>query len=821
MGIIDRIFGRGNDGIAAKALEKPAWWGNVWNTDTSAESGEYGDSPTGRVGAVKHNVWAYNCVQARMAAVAQAPMKLYRGVGDEKQEIEDHPVLDLLRIVNPVNLNARSFRRGIEQQLSLHGRCIIQKVRGVGGVRELYILPMNFLEVEEDAREWIKGFTWLPTNTLVPRADVIDINYPSMNGDVEADSPTSVALDSINRYNIADQAQSSIDKRGGQKGGMVIHPSGTIQADFDRARAEWDRWRKNPNNAGRDMHVSAGFDWRGDAFSSSEMQREERMHRIAKEIMAPYRVPPAAAGDFSDASVLANAGVQMRSLWDLFAVDECAFIAEELTYSLLHAEWPDTARAELYFEHDLSQIPAMREDNDSRVQRAIALNASNLASVNEARDIAGLEKSDDVAADRILMEASQADVVADPAPLMAIIQSFAAGAITEPAAATLLRIAAPNLTDDQVASLLTTVPKPEPAPMEAAPVEDEEMEDEEYADDEMDAFDAEDSEIDAEIDAILGEDAAKADGAFDEAKVERKGGQFAPKGAGESAESTPKKKRATTPEANKRMMDRRVSKAREVEASMTEDIARLDEAEANADDKLKKRIGKLRDRLKKRLTDAMTIIESNGATMPKRRRTSAVDKLLGSAEPKSATNDAVENLPVVKAVDASIDDPWTPPQAVQRAAEKGLKLREEFGRGGTMVGVARARDLSNGKRIPPETINRMLSYFARHEVDKQAEDFGNDSNPSPGYIAWLLWGGDAGQAWVNRIEREYPAETKALPYVDPVGLVAETLDGDELGIIEALHRGGVHDGVKASVKVPVFTIAGKAYASDEVMVRHA
>ena len=671
MGIMDRIFGRGNDGIAAKALEKPAWWGNVWNTDTSAESGEYGDSPTGRVGAVKHNVWAYNCVQARMAAVAQAPMKLYRGVGDEKQEIEDHPVLDLLRVVNPVNLNARSFRRGIEQQLSLHGRCIIQKVRGVGGVRELYILPMNFLEVEEDAREWIKGFTWLPTNTLVPRADVIDINYPSMNGDVEADSPTSVALDSINRYNIADQAQSSIDKRGGQKGGMVIHPSGTIQADFDRARAEWDRWRKNPNNAGRDMHVSAGFDWRGDAFSSSEMQREERMHRIAKEIMAPYRVPPAAAGDFSDASVLANAGVQMRSLWDLFAVDECAFIAEELTYSLLHAEWPDTARAGLYFEHDLSQIPAMREDSDSRVQRAIALNASNLASVNEARDIAGLEKSNDVAADRILMEASQADVVADPAPLMAIIQSFAAGAITEPAAATLLRIAAPNLTDDQVASLLTTVPKPEPAPMEAAPVEDSSMEDE------------------------------------------------------------------------------------------------------------------------------------------------------PDPEPELATNDAVENLPVVKAVDTSIDDPWTPPQAVQRAAEKGLKLREEFGRGGTMVGVARARDLSNGKRIPPETINRMLSYFARHEVDKQADDFGNDDNPSPGYIAWLLWGGDAGQAWANRIEREYPAETKALPYVDPVGLVAETLDGDELGIIEALHRGGVHDGVRASVKVPVFTVAGKAYAADTVMVRHA
>lgn len=817
MGIFDRWFGRS----AAKALERPAWWGNVWATDTESASGEYGDSPTGRVGAVKHNVWAYNCVQARMAAVAQAPMKLYRGQGDEREEVTEHPVLDLLRVVNPINLNARSFRRGIEQQLSMHGRCVIQKVRGVGGIRELYILPMNFLEVEEDAREWIRGFTWLPTNTLVRREDVIDIHYPSLSGEVEADSPTSVALDAINRYNLADTAQASIDKRGGQKGGMVIHPAGTIAADFERARMEWDRWRKNPNNAGRDMHVSAGFDFRADAFSATEMQREERMHRIAKEIMAPYRVPPAAAGDFRDASVLSNAGVQMRSLWDLFAVDECAFIAEELTYSLLHAEWPDAEREGLYFEHDLSQIPAMREDSDAKVQRAIALNAANLASVNEARDIAGLDKSDDAAADRILMEASQADVVADPAPLMGIIAQYASGVISEAAAATLLRIAAPNLTDDQVRALLTQTPKP--APVDRPAQEQAISEEEDEYDDELDSFDAEEDQIEAEVDAILsGEDeAAKADRMFDESKINRVGGKFAPKGASDSATAdAPKRMRNLSPEAKKRMLDRRVSRAREVEAEMKGDIQRLDEAAANADDRLKKRIERLKARLQKRLTDAMTIIESNGTTMPKRRRTSAVDKLLGSGD-QPAQNDAVANLPVVKAVDTSIDDPWTPPQAVQRAAEKGLELRRQFNRGGTEIGVARARDLSNGKRIPPETINRMLSYFARHEVDKEAENFGNDENPSPGYIAWLLWGGDPGYAWVKRIEREYPAEVKAFPYVDPVGLIAESIEGEELGIIDALHRGGVHDGLKASIKVPVFTIAGKAYLSSDVMVRHA
>jgi len=109
---------------------------------------------------------------------------------------------------------------------------------------------------------------------------------------------------------------------------------------------------------------------------------------------------------------------------------------------------------------------------------------------------------------------------------------------------------------------------------------------------------------------------------------------------------------------------------------------------------------------------------------------------------------------------AAAKNPWTPPQDVQRAASRGLALREKFGRGGTMVGVARARDLSNGKKIPIRTIMRMKSYFARHEVDKRADGWGDSSNPSPGWIAWLLWGGDPGRRWAERIASEYADEAK-------------------------------------------------------------
>jgi HK97 family phage prohead protease len=94
-----------------------------------------------------------------------------------------------------------------------------------------------------------------------------------------------------------------------------------------------------------------------------------------------------------------------------------------------------------------------------------------------------------------------------------------------------------------------------------------------------------------------------------------------------------------------------------------------------------------------------------------------------------------------------------PNDAMAKEAERGLAWRREFGRGGTEVGIARARDISNKENLSLDTVRRMSSYFARHEVDKEAEGFrpGEDGYPSNGRIAWALWSGDSGKSWASRI----------------------------------------------------------------------
>ena len=105
---------------------------------------------------------------------------------------------------------------------------------------------------------------------------------------------------------------------------------------------------------------------------------------------------------------------------------------------------------------------------------------------------------------------------------------------------------------------------------------------------------------------------------------------------------------------------------------------------------------------------------------------------------------------------------YAPNDAMVREARLGLGWRQTFGRGGTEVGVARARDIVNRRNLSITSIARMISFFARHEVDKDAQGFrpGEDGYPSAGRIAWALWGGDAGRAWATRIMRDYQSLTE-------------------------------------------------------------
>lgn len=413
--------------LATKSAVWPGGsWSQLWMSGNDAASGRqlvYADTPLGYINAVKYNPWASNCVTARAMSIASVPIKLYRRMPDhEPEEVADHPVLDLLIEVNPLNLDATSYKEQIQRQKALHGTAYTLKVRDSSdAVRELYVLPAHLVEMVPGG-EWVLGYRY--GGQMYPPEDIIRDYYMDDADPRLARSPTATALAAINRYTLADLSQESIDKRGGQGGGIVGVDFNVIEGDAKAFMAGWRAHRSDPRNAGDDAFLPPGFTYEAGVLTAQQMQREERSQRLIKEIMGAYSIPPSLAGDYSDASVLANAAQQSKNFWDTWGTPEVRRMAEVLTYDLLWDSWPETREAGLFLAPDLSVVPALQEDLEklagrkrTEVEAAGAALQAGIISVNEAREMIGQEPiNDPLADDALLITQASRPTFERPAP---------------------------------------------------------------------------------------------------------------------------------------------------------------------------------------------------------------------------------------------------------------------------------------------------------------------------------------------------------------------------------------------------------------------
>ena len=142
--------------------------------------------------------------------------------------------------------------------------------------------------------------------------------------------------------------------------------------------------------------------------------------------------------------------------------------------------------------------------------------------------------------------------------------------------------------------------------------------------------------------------------------------------------------------------------------------------------------------------------------------------------------------------------PAMPTEGMREEARRYRAWKEEGYDGGTEVAARRASQILSGDELSDDTIVTMSAWFARHEVDKQAEGFkvGEDGYPSPGRVAWAAWGGDAGKSWsdglVEKMDRAMVIGDGDRPY--PNEHAARLRDPDQYDSFRRRNDGG-GDGV--------------------------
>ena len=96
----------------------------------------------------------------------------------------------------------------------------------------------------------------------------------------------------------------------------------------------------------------------------------------------------------------------------------------------------------------------------------------------------------------------------------------------------------------------------------------------------------------------------------------------------------------------------------------------------------------------------------------------------------------------------------TYPQTATNNAKRMLEWREKYGddvRAGTPTGWRRASMLANREPLTIEMLNRIKSFFARHEGNQTIADRYKETPwRDNGFVSWNLWGGTAMRDWVNK-----------------------------------------------------------------------
>ena len=158
---------------------------------------------------------------------------------------------------------------------------------------------------------------------------------------------------------------------------------------------------------------------------------------------------------------------------------------------------------------------------------------------------------------------------------------------------------------------------------------------------------------------------------------------------------------------------------------------------------------------------------------PKDKKYITDNDLLPKGHPRSTKKSQELVLDLEKAKRYSHID-FKPPQSVADAAKLGLEYRkkaspsnrggltaEEAGKEGIGSGVQRAANLKNRHTMSPKTVRMMSRFFSRHEKNKAINPkFRGTPWNDKGYVAWLLWGGDPGRSWANKIIRQMEAADK-------------------------------------------------------------
>lgn len=349
--------------------------------------------------AYADRAWVYACMSSIAEALTLAPLRLVmESTTNDDTEIDEHPLLDLWKRPNPLT-NGILFREQYQLDKDATGNFFAEIVYGANSQPvELWRLdPTRVSIVVDPADGLIAGYLFDPGNAakkvpLDPH-QIWHSRYTNPYDDYRGMSPLSAARDAIIFDYNANRQVNAFFANGLRVSGVLTGPQTADPMEISLAEMLLNR--RHRGNSGSRALVLKG-DWNYQDLSSTPKDADwiQGAYKSREEICAVLNVPPVVAGDFLRATY-SNYDTALKDFWTGNIAGKYRRLDAELETYLLPLFYPDgRVPPGLCARHDLRATPAMMEDADAAMTRAVAGFQGGVLTLNEARSTIGQDALD-------------------------------------------------------------------------------------------------------------------------------------------------------------------------------------------------------------------------------------------------------------------------------------------------------------------------------------------------------------------------------------------------------------------------------------------
>ena len=345
----------------------------------------------------RQNAIVYRCVNEIANGAACIPFKAFQG----DTELDQHPILSLLRRPNPMQAGVEYFQ-AVYSYLLLSGNNYAIRSEVAGEVRELYLLRPDRIRIKPSKTTTPAGYEYViggkvvktyDADPLTGESEVKHMKLYNPLDDYYGLSPLMAACVDIDNHNAINKHNISLLNNGARpSGAIVFKPSNDrglpIQlSDGQRQQLQDDLnvKFKGPANAGRPLLLEGDFDWREMGLSPKDMDFLQQRNMAAKDIALCFGVPSQLIG-IPDSQTYANVQEARLALYEETIMPLARRVQSDLNEWLTPIYGDD-----IRIEYDFEAVPAMTERRRRVYENVTQAVREGIISRNEARERLGLE----------------------------------------------------------------------------------------------------------------------------------------------------------------------------------------------------------------------------------------------------------------------------------------------------------------------------------------------------------------------------------------------------------------------------------------------